>query len=307
MRVFVAGATGAIGRKLLPLLAADDHEIVGMTRSEERAAQIRDMGGEPVIADAFDGERVKAMVSEARPEVVIHELTHIPKAIDPREFEKQFELNNRLRREGTRNLVEAARATGARRIIAQSIAFVYVPAGRLHVEEDPLAVDAGDVVRAVADLEEAVLGAQDIEGVVLRYGYFYGPGTSYASDGAQAELLKRRRFPIIGDGAGVFSFIHVDDAARATVNALSRGAPGAYNIVDDDPAPVRDWLPVLADVLGAKKPRRIPAFVARLMAGPYAVNMMTRSEGASNHKAKEELGLELRFPSWRRGFVEALD
>jgi nucleoside-diphosphate-sugar epimerase len=307
MRVFVAGATGAIGRKLLPLLAADDHEIVGMTRSEERAAQIRDMGGEPVIGDAFDGERVKAMVSEARPEVVIHELTHIPKAIDPREFEKQFELNNRLRREGTRNLVEAARATGARRIIAQSIAFVYVPAGRLHVEEDPLAVDAGDVVRAVADLEEAVLGAQDIEGVVLRYGYFYGPGTSYASDGAQAELLKRRRFPIIGDGAGVFSFIHVDDAARATVNALSRGAPGAYNIVDDDPAPVRDWLPVLADVLGAKKPRRIPAFVARLMAGPYAVNMMTRSEGASNHKAKEELGLELRFPSWRRGFVEALD
>jgi nucleoside-diphosphate-sugar epimerase len=306
MRVFVAGATGAIGRKLLPLLAAEDHEIVGMTRSEERAAQIRDMGGEPVIADAFDAERVKAVVSEARPEVVIHELTHIPKAIDPRQFEKQFELNNRLRREGTRNLVEAARSAGARRIIAQSIAFVYVPAGRLHVEDDPLAVDVGDVVRAVADLEEAVLGAQDIEGVVLRYGYFYGPGTSYAPDGAQAELLKGRRFPIIGDGGGVFSFIHVDDAARATVNALSRGALGAYNIVDDDPAPVRDWLPVLADVLGAKKPRRIPAFVARLMAGPYAVNMMTRSEGASNHKAKEELELELRFPSWRRGFVEAL-
>ena len=306
MKVFVAGATGAIGRRLLPLLAGDGHEVVGMTRSQERAGLIRELGAEPVIADAFDPERVEAVVSHARPDVVIHELTDIPKSIDPRQFESQFELNNRLRREGTRNLVEAARAAGARRIIAQSIAFVYVPAGRLHTEDDPLSVDAGDVVRAVTDLEEAVLEPQDIEGLVLRYGYFYGPGTSYASDGAQADLVRRRRFPIIGDGSGVFSFIHVDDAARATVMALERGAPGAYNIVDDDPAPVRDWLPVLADALGAKKPRRVPAFLARLLAGPYAVNMMARSEGASNHKAKQELGLELRFPSWRRGFIEAL-
>jgi nucleoside-diphosphate-sugar epimerase len=306
MRVFVAGATGAIGRKLLPLLAMGGHEVVGMTRSEERTALIRELGGEPVVADAFDAERVKTVVAEARPEVVVHELTDIPRAVDPRRFEEQFQRNNRLRREGTRNLVEAARAAGARRIVAQSIAFVYVPAGRLHVEEDPLSVAAGDVVAAVADLEDAVLRADGIEGVVLRYGYFYGPGTSYAPDGAQAELLRRRRFPIVGDGGGVFSFIHVDDAARATVTALDHGAPGAYNIVDDDPAPVREWLPVLADAVGARKPPRIPSFVARVLAGPYAVNMMTRSEGASNRKAKEELGLELRFPSWRRGFVEAL-
>jgi nucleoside-diphosphate-sugar epimerase len=306
MRVFVAGATGAIGRRLLPLLAEDGHQVVGMTRSEERTALIRELGAEPVIADAFDAERVKTVVTDARPEVVIHELTDIPKSVDPRQFEKQFELNNRLRREGTRNLVDAARAAGARRLIAQSIAFVYQPAGRLHTEDDPLSVEAGDVVRAVADLEDAVLHAEGIEGVVLRYGYFYGPGTSYASDGAQAELLRRRRFPIIGDGGGVFSFIHVEDAARATVMALDRGAPGAYNIVDDDPAPVHDWLPVLAEALGAKKPRHVPAFLARLLAGPYAVNMMLRSEGASNHKAKQELALELRYPSWRRGFVEAL-
>jgi nucleoside-diphosphate-sugar epimerase len=306
MRVFVAGATGAIGRQLLPLLTQDGHEVVGMTRREERAALIRELGAEPVVADAFDAEGVKAAVAEARPEVLIHELTNIPKSIDPRRFAEQFELNNRLRREGTRNLVAAARAAGARRILAQSIAFVYEPAGRLHTEEDPLAVGRGDIVRAVADLEEAVLATDGIEGVVLRYGYFYGPGTSYASDGTQAELLRRRRFPLIGDGGGVFSFIHVDDAARSTVRALDRGAPGAYNVVDDDPAPVREWLPVLADALGARQPRRVPAFVARLVAGPYAVDMMTRSEGASNRKAKQELDLELRFPSWRRGFVEAL-
>jgi nucleoside-diphosphate-sugar epimerase len=307
MRVFVAGATGVIGRCLLPRLAGDGHEVVGMTRKEERTDLIRDLGAEPVVADAFDLDGLRQAVADARPEVVIHELTDIPRSIDPKKFAEQFEVNNRLRREGTRNLVAAAQAAGARRLIAQSIAFVYAYGGGvLHREEDPLALELGDIVTAVADLEEAVVGADGIEGVVLRYGYFYGPGTSYASDGAQAEMVRKRRFPIVGHGAGVFPFIHVDDAAAATVRALDRGGPGIYNVVDDDPAPVHEWLPVLADALGAKKPWRVPVFLARWIGGDYAVQLMTRAEGATNAKAKDELGLELRFPSWRRGFAEAL-
>jgi nucleoside-diphosphate-sugar epimerase len=307
MRVFVAGATGVIGRSLLPLLAREGHEVTGMTRSQERADLIRKLGGEPAVADAFDPGSLRDALEAARPEVVIHQLTDIPRSIDPKRFAEQFERNNRLRREGTRNLVEAARAAGARRVVAQSIAFVYEQRGGvLHGEEDPLALQQGDIVRAVADLEDAVTGAEGIEGVVLRYGYFYGPGTSYASDGAQAEMVRKRRFPLVGDGSGVFSFIHVDDAAGATVRALDHGAPGIYNVVDDDPAPVRDWLPVLAEALGARRPWRVPVFVARWMGGDYAVQMMTRSEGASNERARRELGLELRYASWRRGFAEAL-
>jgi nucleoside-diphosphate-sugar epimerase len=307
MRIFVAGASGVIGRRLLPMLAQAGHGVVGMTRSEEKTELVREMGCEPVVADAFDAEGLKRAVVDARPEVVIHELTDIPRAVDPKRFAEQFERNNRLRREGTRNLVAATQAAGARRLIAQSIAFVYVRGGGvLHREEDPLAVNMGDIVGAVADLEEAVTGAHGIEGVVLRYGYFYGPGTSYASDGAQAEMVRKRRFPIVGDGGGVFSFIHVDDAAAATVRAIDHGPPGIYNIVDDEPAPVRDWLPVLAEALGAKKPWRVPVFVARWLGGEYAVQMMTRSEGASNQKAHDELGLELRYPSWQQGFKEAL-
>jgi nucleoside-diphosphate-sugar epimerase len=311
MRVFVAGATGVIGRSLLPLLVLDGHEVVGLTRKEERAQLIRELGAEPAIADAFDAAGLRDAVVRARPEVVIHELTDIPRSIDPKHFAAQFDRNNRLRREGTRNLVEAARAAGARRVVAQSVAFMYAHGGGvIHQESDPLALDmtepAGDTVRALADLEQAVTGAEGIEGVVLRYGYFYGPGTSYASDGAQAKMVKARRFPVVGDGGGVFSFIHVDDAAAATVRAIDAGGAGIYNVVDDEPAPVRDWLPVFADALGAKRPRRVPALLARLVAGPYAAQMMTRSEGASGAKAKAELGLELRYPSWRRGFAEAL-
>ncbi len=307
MRIFVAGAGGVIGRSLLPLLAREGHEVTGMTRKEERAGLIRELGAEPVLADALDADRLRDAVVAARPEVVVHQLTDIPRTIDPKNFAEQFERNNRLRREGTRNLMEAARAAGARRVVAQSIAFVYeYRGGAVHREEDPLALHLGDIVTAVADLEEAVIGTDGIEGVVLRYGYFYGPGTSYASDGAQAEMVRKRRFPVVGDGAGVFSFIHVDDAAAATVRALDHGSPGIYNVVDDDPAPVREWLPVLAEALGAKKPWRVPAFVARWMGGDYAVQMMTRSEGASNEKARRELGLDLRYSSWRRGFAEAL-
>jgi len=307
MRVFVAGASGVIGKSLLPQLVAEGHEVVGMTRSEQKAQLIRDLGAEPAVADAFDADRLRQVVTDARPEVVIHELTDIPRSVDPKHFAEQFARNNQLRREGTRNLVAAAQAAGARRLIAQSIAFVYrYGGGVLHSEEDPLAVELGDVVGAVADLEAAVTGAEDIEGVVLRYGYFYGPGSSYASDGAQAEMVRRRRLPIVGRGDGVFSFIHVDDAAAATVRAIDHASPGVYNVVDDDPAPVSDWLPVYARSLGAKPPRRVPVFLARWLAGEYGVQMMTRAEGASNRKAKNELGLQLRYPSWRRGFVEGL-
>lgn len=303
----MAGATGVIGRALVPMLVGEGHEVTGMTRSSERADGLRQLGAEPVVADAFDAERLRDAVVAARPEVVIHELTNIPRSVDPKKFDEQFERNNRLRREGTRNLVAAAEAAGARRIVAQSIAFVYrYGGGVLHTEEDPLAVEMGDIVGAVADLEEAVTGARGMESLILRYGYFYGPGTSYASDGAQAEMVRKRRMPIVGDGAGVFSFIHVEDAATATARAVSHGAPGAYNVVDDEPAPVREWLPVYAEALGAKRPRRVPVFLARWLAGERGVQMMTLTEGASNEKAKAELGLELRYPSWRQGFAQAL-
>jgi nucleoside-diphosphate-sugar epimerase len=311
MRVFVAGATGVIGRSLVPLLVRQGHQVVGLTRAEEREALIRELGAQPAVANAFDADRLRHVLAEAEPEAVIHQLTDIPRSIDPKRFAEQFERGNRLRREGTRNLVDAARAAGARRVVAQSVAFAYAPRGGvLHAEDDALAVGApgawGDVVGALAELEQAVTGTQGIEGVVLRYGYLYGPGTSYASDGAQSQMVLRRRFPIVGDGGGVFSFIHVDDAAAATVAALQRGGPGIYNVVDDDPAPAREWLPALADALGAKRPWRVPVFLARMVAGEHAANLMTRSEGARNAKAKGELGLDLRFPSWRKGFSEAL-
>ena len=303
----MAGATGVIGRQLVPMLVGDGHEVTGMTRTAERTELLRELGAEPAVADAFDRERLHEVVKEARPEVVIHELTDIPREIDPKRYAEAFERNNRLRHEGTRNLVDAAVAAGARRIVAQSIAFVYrYGGGVLHSEEDPLAVEWGDIVEAVVALEDAVTGTAGIEGVVLRYGYLYGPGTSYASDGSQAEMVRRRRLPIVGDGGGVFSFIHTEDAAAATVRTLDRGAPGAYNVVDDEPAPVRDWLPVYAEALAAKRPWRVPEFLARWIAGERAVQMMTRTEGASNAKAKAELGLELRYPSWRQGFSQAL-
>ena len=296
-----------IGRSLVPQLVQAGHEVTGTTRSAPKTGLIRDLGGHGVVADAFDAKRLRTVVEQARPEVVIHELTEIPKSFDP----SQFERNNKLRREGTRNLVDAAVAVGARRIVAQSVAFMYEHTGKdLHVEDDPLALQmrdpGGDTVRAIHELEQTVTGADAIEGVVLRYGYFYGPGTSYAADGAQGKMLMNRRFPIVGNGDGVFSFIHVDDAAAATVKAIDHGAAGIYNVVDDDPAPLRDWLPELAKAIGAPEPRRVPMWLARLAGGPTATRMLTRAQGASNAKAKAELGLELRYPSWRRGFHEGL-
>jgi nucleoside-diphosphate-sugar epimerase len=309
MRVFLAGATGAIGRRLVPMLIGAGHQVTGTTRSAEKADLLRAAGAEPVVIDALDREAVEAAVREAQPEAVIHQLTALPQRIDPRKIERDFVLNDRLRSEGTRLLVDAAKAAGARRIVAQSIAFAYAPGppGTLHRESDPLFLDAPPSFRrsalALADLESTVLAAS---GIVLRYGYFYGPGTSISSSGSTVQDLGRRRLPVVGRGTGVWSFVHIDDAARATVAALGHDGSGAYNIVDDVPAPVAEWIPALAQAVNAPRPWRIPAPIARLVAGDYGVMVMTRGQGASNELAKRELGWQPTHPSWREGFRAAL-
>jgi nucleoside-diphosphate-sugar epimerase len=311
MRVFVAGASGAIGRRLVPQLTAAGHEVTSMTRSETKLAALREAGAEPVMADAFDRDGLAEVVANARPEVVVHELTDLPPALNPRRMREELAGNDRLRIEGTRNLVDAAKAAGARRVVAQSIAFAYAPRGGLvKAEEDPLFLEAPPsyqrTVGAVRELEETVLGEDGLEGIVLRYGYFYGPGTSFAPDGSLAQLVRKRRFPTVGKGTGCFSFVHVDDAASATVAAVERGASGIYNVVDDDPALTREWLPVYADAIDAPAPRKVPALVGRLAAGRQAAYMMLEQRGASNQKARRELGWEPRYPSWRKGFRDGL-
>ncbi len=262
-----------------------------------------------MVADALDSDAVMSAVREARPDAVIHQLTAIPARLDPRRIERDFALTNRLRTEGTKNLVAAAQRAGAARIIAQSVAFAYAPgpAGTVHGEDDPLNMSPPTQFKgsaeALAALERTVLGAA---GLVLRYGYFYGPHTAISRTGSMGADVLRRRLPIIGKGQGVWSFVHVEDGARATVSALTHGDCGAYNIVDDEPAAVSEWLPALAEALGAKRPYRVPAFAAQLLAGDYAVATMTRGQGASNERAKTELGWTPWHPSWRAGFRNAL-
>jgi nucleoside-diphosphate-sugar epimerase len=310
MRVFLAGGTGVIGRALVPQLRDAGHDVVGTTRSEERAGELREHGVEAVICDAFDADGVARAVAAARPEVVVNQLTAIPKAVNPRKLDEQFELNDRLRAEGTRNLMRAAEAAGARRMVSQSIAFAYAPADEIRGEHDPLFEDApapwGRSVAAVRALEDRTLGGETVEGVALRFGYWYGPGTSYAGDGSTAAMVRKRSFPVVGGGTAVYSFVHIDDAAAATVAALDRGAPGVYNVVDDDPAPVSEWLPEYAAALEARPPRKVPRLAARIAAGRLAVYMMTGLQGATNAKAKRQLGWQPRWPSWRQGFREAL-
>jgi nucleoside-diphosphate-sugar epimerase len=290
---------------------AAGHEVTGTTRSEDRAGRITADGGEPVLVDALDRDGLAKAVADARPDVVVHQLTQIPANLNPRKIADQFEVTDRLRTEGTRNLIDAAGAAGAGRLVAQSIAFAYRhdgDPGELKTEDDPLigagaAKDFRRTAEAVVALERMVL---DAGGLVLRYGYFYGPGTAYAaSDGATAAQVRKRGFPIVGDGAGVFSFVHVDDAAAATVAAVERGDPGVYNVVDDEPAPLHEWLPLYAQAIGAKPPRRVPKLAARVAAGRMAVDTTTRLRGASNEKARRELGWEPGHPSWRTGFLEA--
>ncbi len=299
MRVFVAGATGAIGRMLTPLLVSRGHQVIGMTRSAERVVQLRQQGAEAVVCDALDPQRLTEAVVGSQPEAVIHQLTSIPSRMAARDAAHALAATNRLRHEGTRNLIAAARAAGSHRLVAQSIAFVYAPAGGWVKDEDaPLdaASPFGGVVQAIQSLEEQVLEA---DGIVLRYGYFYGPGTQLAADGLYGELVRRRRLPVVGSGEGRWSFIHVADAATATVAALEQGAAGVYNVVDDEPARASEWIPVLAQALGAKAPRRVPRWVGRLFGGEVAVAGMTTQRGASNAKAKRELAWSPARPTWR--------
>jgi nucleoside-diphosphate-sugar epimerase len=311
MRVFVAGATGAIGKQLVPRLVEAGHEVHGMTRSESKQAMLHELGAVPVVADALDPDQVAEAVGRARPDVIVHQLTAIG-AVDLRHFDRDFALTNRLRTEGTDHLLSAGQAVGVRRFVAQGVGGYGAYArtgGPVKTEEDPLdptpARGMRETLAAIRHLEEAVLGARWTEGIVLRYGVFYGPGTSLAPGEEQFELVRRRKFPLVGDGGGVWSFIHVADAAEGTVAAVERGSRGVYNVVDDDPAPVVKWLPALAQELGAKKPMRVPRFIGRLFAGEAGVVMMTDVRGASNAKAKRELGWRPAHPSWRDGFAAA--
>jgi nucleoside-diphosphate-sugar epimerase len=299
-----------MGRPLVHQLVAAGHQVTGTTRRAERVEGIRAAGATPAVCDVFDTDALADAVAASRPEVVVHALTALPDRIDWRAKDDPLAATNRLREEGTGNLAAAARAAGARRMIGESVAFLYEPTGEWVKSEDaPLFTHApgraGKAVAALADLESQVLNAEGIEGVVLRFGWFYGPGTSYASDRAQAEEFRRRRFPIVGRGTGVFSFIHVEDVARATVAAVDSDVTGIFNVVDDEPAPQREWAPVYAEAVGAKRPRRAPLWLAKLIAGPVALNAV-ELRGASNARAKRELGWEPRYPSWRQGFREAL-
>jgi nucleoside-diphosphate-sugar epimerase len=314
MKVFVAGATGALGKQLVPLLVANGHDVVGMTRTESKRDQLRGLGAQPVVADALDADAVGRAVGEAEPDVIVHQLTAIPPAVNMRRFDREFALTNRLRTEGTDHLLSAGQAVGVKRFVAQSNAAVPYArtGGPIKREDDPLDHDPPPAFRqglaAIRHLEAAVTGAPWTEGLVLRYGWFYGPGTSIALDppGSQIELLRKRQLPIVGGGTGIWSFIHIADAATATVAAVEGGPAGIYNVVDDEPAPVSEYLPVLAAAVGAKRPLRVPRWVGRLAAGEMAVVAMTEIRGASNDKAKRELGWQLRYPSWRQGFAEGL-
>ena len=319
MKVFVAGATGVLGRTLVPQLVARGHEVVGMTKSGSKQDLVRRLGARPVVADALDPDAVSQAVAAAEPEVIVHQLTALSgrlSAGDMRHPERSAlaTMTNRLRTEATDHLLAAGRAVGARRFVAQSFgAFRWArTGGPVLSEADPVDPNPPGAMRpalaGILHVERAVPAIDWGEGVVLRYGGFYGPGTaiSLAADAPMARPIRRRLFPIIGDGGGVWSHVHVDDAATATVIAVERGDPGIYNIADDEPAPVREWLPVLASALGAKPPRRIPRWVGRLAAGEMATVMMTEARGASNAKAKRELGWQLRYPSWRQGFAQGL-
>jgi nucleoside-diphosphate-sugar epimerase len=305
MNVFVAGATGALGTALVPRLVAAGHEVVAMTRSESRAGAVRALGALPVVADALDGRAVARAVAQARPEVIVHELTALSGGMRLRNFDRDFALTNRLRTEGTDHLLAAARAVSVRRFVAQSYAgwpFARV-GGPVKAEDDALDPAPVRTMRrsldAIRHLERAVAGAAWTDGVVLRYGGFYGPGTSMAPDGEHLAMLRRGRFPIIGGGAGVWSFVHIDDAAEATVAAVDRGRRGIYNIVDDEPSPVAEWLPAVARAVGAPAPRRVPRWVGRMLAGEATTLMMTEARGASNAKARRELGWRPAHASWR--------
>jgi nucleoside-diphosphate-sugar epimerase len=313
MKIFVAGATGALGQPLIRQLVQRGHEVTGMTRSESKQDLLRELGASPVVADALDPDAVARAVAEAEPDVIVHQLTAIG-AFNPRRMERDFAATNRLRTEGTDHLLAAGRAVGVKRFVAQSFApWPYArTGGAVKTEDDPLDTSPPAQVRttveAIKYLERAVTEATWTEGIALRYGGFYGPGTSIGLDppGEQIEMIRARKFPVAGKGTGVWSFIHIEDAAAATVEAIEHGRRGIYNVVDDEPAPVSEWLPELAKAVGAKPPRHVPLWLARLAGGDVVAIMMSELRGSSNTKAKRELGWQPRYPSWREGFAKGL-
>ncbi|MEM1416320.1 MAG: NAD(P)-dependent oxidoreductase [Myxococcota bacterium] len=308
MRVVIAGATGAIGRPLVRQLLEAGHEVFGLTRREEGAAAIQAAGARAVVADALDRDAVIAAVVAARPDAVVNQLTALPARLDPRRISRQLAPTNRLRREGTAHLLAAAEAAGAARFLSQSVAFAHDAVAPAVVDEDaPFALAPpapfAEGAAALRALERAT--RRHPGGTVLRYGFFYGPGTAFGRDGSTAEDVRRRRYPLVGDAEGIASFVHVEDAAAATIAALA-GPPGTYAIVDDEPAPGHAWLPAYAEALGAPPPRRVPRWVARVLAGPMAVHWSCALAGASNARAKAALGWTPGLPTWRTGFRLAL-
>lgn len=312
MKIFLAGATGAIGRRLIPLLVNAGHIVTGTTRTPNKVGSIRSAGAIPVVLNVLNAAEVSESVRQANPDVLIHQLTAIPAHFNLRYFGRAFADTNRLRTEGTANLLAAAQMTGCRRFIAQSYTgWPYERIGEwVKAEDAPLLSnpepELRESLKAIVHLESAVLRQTSMEGVVLRYGTFYGPGTSLSPGGSLLEDICRRRVPIIGGGTAYWSFLHIDDAARSTLAALESGVSGLFNIADDEPAPVSDWLSFLANVLGAKTPLRIPAWLGRIAVGPHGVAMMTEGRGALNAKAKAQIPLRLKWPSWRAGFRSGL-
>ena len=312
MRVMLAGATGALGRSLLPMLREAGHEVVGTTSTPDHLRWLETAGAEPVLMDGLDAGSVRAAVVTARPDVVVHQLTALKGLADLRRFDRAFALTNRLRTEGTDLLLSAARDVGAKRFIAQSFTGWTNPrtGGPVKAETDGLdphpTAASRRTLDAIRHLEEVVPAAEGMTGIVLRYGGFYGPGTGLGEGGDMLEMVRRRRLPVVGDGGGVWSLVHIKDAARATLQALDHGEPGVYNVVDDEPAPVAEWLPGLAAAVGAPPPRRLPVWLARLLVGEHGVSMMTQIRGSSNAKAKRELDWAPRYRSWREGFRTGL-
>ncbi len=320
MKVFLAGATGVLGRALVPQLVARGHEVVGMTRTASKQELVRGLGARPVVADALDPDAVARAVAAAEPEVIVHELTALSGPMSVRDARRPDRssaaiMTNRLRTEATDHLLAAGRAAGARRVVAQSFgAFRFDRAGGpVRTEADALDPTATPpALRSIQEgylyLERAVTAIDWGEGIALRYGAFYGPGTSISltPDAQMAAPIRKRQLPIVGDGGGVSSYVHIDDAAAATAIAVERGRPGVYYVVDDEPAPVREWLPALASALDAGPPRHLPRWLGRLVAGTAAATMMTEARGASNEKARRELGWQPRYASWRQGFVQGL-
>jgi nucleoside-diphosphate-sugar epimerase len=308
MRVFVAGASGAVGKRLVPMLVARGHQVIGTATSPASADVVRALGAESVVVNGLDAAGIGEAVARAKPDAIIHEMTALSGTPDFKHFDRWFALTNRLRTEGTENLLAAATASGVKRFVAQSFTgWSNIREGSwIKTEEDPVdphpLEQQTETLAAIRFLERAVLEAP-LDGIIVRYGGLYGPGSSEAL----AEILRRRMFPVIGDGAGIVSSTHIDDAASGTVAALERGRRGIYNIVDDEPAPAREFIPAIADAVGARPPLRIPAWLGRLVAGNVVVTMMTEGRGSSNAKAKRELGWQPLWPSWRDGFRDGLN